>query len=92
VAATDEPPLGQRLRHLRRMAHLTETELAHAVGLTADDIARIEAGASVSLLTVEGIAKACGLTSSSPSGPVRDRAARRRLVPHRRGHSNPYPQ
>ena len=60
MAATEEPPLGQRLRHIRSMAHLSEDTLALLVGLTVDDIARIEAGGSVSLRTVEEIAKACG--------------------------------
>jgi transcriptional regulator with XRE-family HTH domain len=60
VTATEEPPLGHRLRNLRRMALLSEDTLALLVGLTVGDIARIEAGDVVNLGTVGEIAKACG--------------------------------
>ena len=77
MPATEEPPIGQRLRHLRRMAHLTEAELARCVGVTAKEIVRIEAGASVSFRTVEEIAEACGFGVVITFTPVRDRGARR---------------
>ena len=71
MPATEEPPIGQRLRHLRRMAHLTEAELARCVGVTAKEIVRIEAGASVSFRTVEEIAVACGFSVLVTFTPVR---------------------
>lgn len=55
--------IGQRIAALRKMAKLTQEELADRAGLQRTHIGRIEAGKyAVNIETVEAIAQVLGLT------------------------------
>lgn len=66
MASTAQAPLvhvvAENVRRLRRMAHLTQTELADAAGISRASVAQIEGQRynSFTLATLEGIAKALG--------------------------------
>jgi predicted transcriptional regulator len=59
VAATEATPRGQRVRLMRQVTGLSEAELAQLVGVTVEEIARIEAGGEMSRYVVEAIFDAC---------------------------------
>ena len=55
--------IGQRIAALRKMAKLTQEELAERAGLQRTHIGRIEAGKyAVNIETIEAIAQVLGLT------------------------------
>ena len=87
---TDEQKLRTRLRFafriatLRRMAKLTQEELADRAGLQRTHVGRIEAGKyAVTLETVEAIAQALGMTVDIIDPRLRDLSPLTTLTEHK---------
>lgn len=63
---------GQRLRHWRKLAGLTQAELADEIKRTQSWVAHVEAGrVGLSLLMAERISLACGIDMRTFLGPLR---------------------
>ena len=52
-----DPEIGIRVRRLRKLNHMTQAELAEAVGVSVKHISGVERG--VSNLSLENLIKAC---------------------------------
>ena len=73
-------PIGQRIAALRKLAELSQEELAGRAGLQRTHISRIEAGKyAVTLETVQAIAHALGMTVDIVDTRLADLAPLRRL-------------
>ena len=74
--------MGQRITALRKMAGISQQELADRAGLTRQHIGRIEKGelVSVAYVTIQQIAEALSMTVDIVDGRLRDLAPLRVLT------------
>lgn len=74
--------IGQRIADLRKLAGMSQEQLATKAGLQRTHISRIEAGKyAVTLETVQAIAEALGMTVDIISPALEDLAPLKRLTP-----------
>lgn len=74
--------IGQRVAVLRKLAGLSQEQLAERAGLQRTHISRIEAGKyAVTLETVQAIAEALGMTVDIIDTALTDLAPLKRLTP-----------
>ena len=74
--------IGQRIADLRKLAGLSQEQLATKAGLQRTHISRIEAGKyAVTLETVQAIAEALGMTVDIIAPALADLAPLKRLTP-----------
>ena len=76
--------LGQRITALRKIAGISQQELADRAGLTRQHIGRIEKGelVSVAYVTIQQIAEALGMTVDIIDPGLQDLARLNRLTLH----------
>ena len=74
--------MGQRITALRKLAGISQQELADRAGLTRQHIGRIEKGelVSVSFVTIQAIAEAIGMTVDIIDSKLADLAPLRTLT------------
>ena len=78
--------IGQRIADLRKLAGLSQEQLATKAGLQRTHISRIEAGKyAVTLETVQAIAEAFGMTVDIIDTALADLAPLKRLTPPTKG-------
>ena len=74
--------MGQRITALRKIAGISQQELADRAGLTRQHIGRIEGGKyAVTLETLQAIAEALGMTVDIIDPGLQDLAPLTRLTP-----------
>lgn len=74
--------IGQRIATLRKLAGMTQEQLAQAAGLQRTHVNRIEAGKyAVTLEVVQAIAEAFGMTVDIIDPALADLAPLKRLTP-----------
>ncbi len=75
--------MGQRITALRKLAGISQQELADRAGLTRQHIGRIEKGelVSVAYVTIQQIAEALGMTVDIVDERLQDLAPLKRLTP-----------
>jgi transcriptional regulator with XRE-family HTH domain len=74
--------IGQRIATLRKLAGITQEQLAQAAGLQRTHVNRIEAGKyAVTLEVVQAIAEAFGMTVDIIDTALADLAPLKRLTP-----------
>ena len=75
--------MGQRINALRKLAGISQQELADRAGLTRQHIGRIEKGelVSVAYVTIQQIAEALGMTVDIVDERLRDLAPLIRMTP-----------
>lgn len=74
--------VGKRIAILRKMAGLTQEQLAEKAGLQRTHVGRIEAGKyAVTLEVVQAIAEALGMTVDIIDPALQDLAPLKRLTP-----------
>jgi transcriptional regulator with XRE-family HTH domain len=74
--------IGQRIATLRKLAGMTQEQLAQAAGLQRTHVNRIEAGKyAVTLEVVQAIAEAFGMTVDIIDTALADLAPLKRLTP-----------
>jgi transcriptional regulator with XRE-family HTH domain len=75
--------MGQRITTLRKLAGISQQELADRAGLTRQHIGRIEKGelVSVAYVTIQQIAEALGMTVDIVDERLQDLAPLKRLTP-----------
>jgi transcriptional regulator with XRE-family HTH domain len=74
--------IGQRIATLRKLAGMTQEQLAQAAGLQRTHVNRIEAGKyAVTLEVVQAIAEALGMTVDIIDPGLQDLAPLTRLTP-----------
>ena len=76
--------MGQRITALRKIAGISQQELADRAGLTRQHIGRIENGelVSVAYVTIQQIAEALGMTVDIIDPELQDLARLNRLTLH----------
>ena len=78
--------IGQRIAQLRKLAGMSQEQLALAAGLQRTHVSRIEAGKyAVTLETIQAIAEAIGMTVDIIDTRLADLAPLKRLKPSMTG-------